>query len=167
MAQRLEDILVPDYSHVNGELELYDTDQQYFDVNYITGETYVTKNKPKHICLLGQHRTLLSGLADMYSNKTLCDVTLIAEDREIKTHKIVLAASSKYFRYLFLFKETHTHFNIFSLLSFYIQRDELNFTFYNGNLKTTGVLNSSFCHNMSLLLYFYPYRHHIPIDSWV
>jgi hypothetical protein len=40
-------------------------------------------------------------LQSLYQDKTLCDVTVIAEDCSIQAHKLILAANSDYFRAMF------------------------------------------------------------------
>lgn len=45
-----------------------------------------------------QHKALLEGLAELYGCQLLCDVTISINGQDILCHKVVLAASSKYFR---------------------------------------------------------------------
>ena len=45
-----------------------------------------------------QQRQLLSGLIDLYQNQQLVDVSLRAEDETFPCHKMILAASSPYFK---------------------------------------------------------------------
>ena len=45
-----------------------------------------------------QHQRLLFGLQDMYHSGTLHDIILNADDIHIPCHRIILAASSAYFR---------------------------------------------------------------------
>ena len=45
-----------------------------------------------------QQRQLLSGLIELYRNKQLVDVRLRAEDETFPCHRMILAASSPYFK---------------------------------------------------------------------
>ncbi|XP_077987237.1 kelch-like protein 26 [Glandiceps talaboti] len=47
------------------------------------------------------HRPPLRSLGDMYNEGTLCDVTVVVAGREFQAHKIILAASSDYFKLMF------------------------------------------------------------------
>ena len=49
----------------------------------------------------GHSTKILTNLADMRKSDTLCDITLIAEERHFKAHKVVLASASEYFEVMF------------------------------------------------------------------
>ena len=46
----------------------------------------------------GHSGQLITGVSDLLKHKTLLDVTLSAEGKQIRAHKVILASASSYFR---------------------------------------------------------------------
>ena len=44
---------------------------------------------------------LVGSMTEMLEKEVLCDVTVVVDDVAVPCHKLVLAASSPYFRYVF------------------------------------------------------------------
>ena len=54
------------------------------------------------------HSALYSGVKSLHSEQQLCDVTIKAGDKELRAHRIVLAAHSDYFRAMFQARTGYT-----------------------------------------------------------
>ena len=59
---------------------------------------------PQTVPLNEHQRALLDELYSLYQSNVLTDVVIATDDIEIPCHRVVLAASSPYFRYVYMYK---------------------------------------------------------------
>jgi hypothetical protein len=50
----------------------------------------------------GHSDRLLSGINDMFSSRPFADVIVVVGDQQFEAHRVVLASTSDYFRFIFL-----------------------------------------------------------------
>ncbi|KAJ6644159.1 Protein tramtrack, beta isoform [Pseudolycoriella hygida] len=71
---------------------------------FVNSRTEIIKmfRQPVRISLSDHHSMFISAFTTLLDNGALVDVTLAAEGRSIKAHKVVLSACSSYFKSLFI-----------------------------------------------------------------
>ena len=80
--------------------------------------------------------TLMENLNELYEAQTLCDITLVAEGREIQAHKTIIAACSPYFASMFMSNLKESYQNVIELknITFHSLKTLISFC-YTGCLE--------------------------------
>ncbi len=71
---------------------LHNNNEKYVNINVFVAETDIMSEKGDYLSYLSQV------LWNFQQNGTLCDVVLTVNGQEVKAHKVILAASSEYFK---------------------------------------------------------------------
>jgi len=83
--------------------------------------------------------TLMDNFNEFYQTQTLCDITLVAEGREIRAHKTVLAACSPYFASMFMSNLKERYQDVIELKNITFQSLETLISFcYTSRLEVPG-----------------------------